>query len=57
MEYVSGLLDEIGLNRDRVQMVNLSSAMAIHFAETVAGMTDRIRELGPNPLCETREQE
>jgi coenzyme F420-reducing hydrogenase delta subunit len=31
-------------------MVNLSSAMAVPFAEVVREMTEKIRELGPNPL-------
>ena len=54
---MADLLDQIGLGRDRVQMVNLSSAMAVCFAETIVEMTERIRELGPNPLCATREVE
>jgi hypothetical protein len=31
-------------------MFNLSSAEGTRFAEIVAGMNDRIRRLGPNPL-------
>jgi len=31
-------------------MVNLSSAMGVQFAETVTEMTEKVRELGPNPL-------
>ncbi len=31
-------------------MFNLSSAMAVQFAEFVREMTEKIRELGPNPL-------
>ena len=44
------LLDEIGLGGDRVAMVNLSSAMGSQFAEKMREMTERIREMGPNPL-------
>ena len=44
------LLDEIGLGRERVRMVNLSSAMAVQFAEEIRSMTETVRELGPNPL-------
>jgi coenzyme F420-reducing hydrogenase delta subunit len=32
-------------------MVNLSSAMGAQFAETVKEMTEKVRELGPNPLA------
>jgi len=31
-------------------MVNLSSAMGAQFAETVMEMTEKVQELGPNPL-------
>jgi coenzyme F420-reducing hydrogenase delta subunit len=31
-------------------MVNLSTAMGPQFAETVTEITQKIRELGPNPL-------
>lgn len=50
VEYVADLLDQIGLGRERVRMVNLSSAMAIQFAEHVEEMTKKVQELGPNPL-------
>ena len=53
MKYVAGLLDQIGLGGERVSMVNLSSAMGAQFAETVTEMTEKVRELGPNPLNTT----
>ncbi len=34
-------------------MTNLSSAMGAQFAETVTEMTEKVRELGPNPLHAT----
>lgn len=54
MKYVAGLLDQIGMGGERVAMVNLSSAMGAQFAETVKEMTHKVRELGPNPLQDTR---
>ncbi len=51
MKYVAGLLDQIGLGGERVAMVNLSSAMGAQFAEMMTDMTEKVRELGPNPLC------
>ena len=50
MEYAADLLDEIGLGRERVEMVNLSSAMGAQFADAVSRMTERIQGLGPSPL-------
>ena len=47
---MADLLDQIGLKGERVRMVNLSSAMAVQFAEYVREMTERVQELGPNPL-------
>jgi coenzyme F420-reducing hydrogenase delta subunit len=50
VNYVKDLLDEIGLGRDRLDMFFLSSAEGARWAEIAVEMTDRIRELGPNPL-------
>jgi coenzyme F420-reducing hydrogenase delta subunit len=47
---ISGLLDETGLNGQRIVMVNVSSAMAAQFAHMVKEMVDRIEKLGPSPL-------
>jgi len=44
------LLDEIGLESRRIQMLNLSSAMGGQFAWSAAEFTEEIRRLGPNPL-------
>jgi coenzyme F420-reducing hydrogenase delta subunit len=55
--YVSDLLEEIGLGRERIRMVNMSSAMAVQFAEAVENMTQEVRELGPNLLRETRDSD
>ena len=50
IKYVKALLDEIGLGGERLEMHFLSSAEGIRWAEIVTGMTERILELGPNPL-------
>jgi F420-non-reducing hydrogenase iron-sulfur subunit len=50
MKYVGELLDQVGLGGGRVAMVNLSSAMGAQFAQAVTEMTEKVRELGPNPL-------
>jgi coenzyme F420-reducing hydrogenase delta subunit len=50
VEYVQKLLDEIGLNGRRIQMVNLSAAMGGQFAWVAAEMTAEVKGIGPNPL-------
>jgi len=55
LKYVAALLDQVGLGGERVVMANLSSAMGAQFAEMVTEMTERIRELGPNPLTMNNE--
>ncbi len=44
------LLKEIGLEPERAHMFNLSAAMAGQFVEVTKEMTEKIAELGPNPL-------
>lgn len=51
------LLDEIGLNGRRIQMINMSAAMAGQFAWAAAEMTAEIKGIGPNPLGEEQAQE
>ncbi len=45
--YVKKLLGEIGIEPQRVEMYNLSSAMGSRFAEIVEEVTERIKKLGP----------
>jgi coenzyme F420-reducing hydrogenase delta subunit len=44
------ILDDIGLGGERLDMVFMSGSQAQTFATAVQNMTDRILELGPNPL-------
>lgn len=44
------LLKQIGLEPERVQMFNMSSAMAGEFVSTAQEMTRKIENLGLNPL-------
>ena len=50
VNYVKSVLEEIGIEPERVEMFNLSSAMGPRFAEIAHEMTQRIKELGPSPL-------
>jgi coenzyme F420-reducing hydrogenase delta subunit len=46
-------LAEIGLESERIEMFNLSSAMGPQFAVMAAAMAGLIEGVGPNPLRET----
>ncbi len=50
MEYTRELLEDIGLEGQRLQMINISSAMAGQFAFAAAEITAEIQRIGPNPL-------
>lgn len=49
-EYLREMLDQIGVGRDRLRMVNLSAAMAPTFVERVTEIVETVKGLGPNPL-------
>jgi coenzyme F420-reducing hydrogenase delta subunit len=49
-EYLREMLDEIGVGRERLRMVNLSAAMAPTFVERVKEIVKAVESLGPNPL-------
>jgi F420-non-reducing hydrogenase iron-sulfur subunit len=55
VEYVKGLLDQIGLGGDRLEMHFISSAMGREFAERATQMRERIKQVGPSPLRKKRE--
>ncbi len=44
------LLEEIGLEPERLEIFNLSSAEGERFAEIASEMSQRLTELGPSPL-------
>jgi F420-non-reducing hydrogenase iron-sulfur subunit len=48
--HVRMLLEEIGLDAERVRMYNLSSGEGPTFAAYAREMTENIKKLGPNPL-------
>jgi len=53
--YVKRLLAEVGVEPERVEMFNLSAAMAGRFVEIVEQMTERIKKLGPTYLNAQKE--
>ena len=50
VEQVQALLESIGIDGERVEMVNLSAGMGERFAEMARQITEKIRKLGPNPI-------
>jgi coenzyme F420-reducing hydrogenase delta subunit len=54
VERAKHLLAEIGLEPQRLEMFNLSSAEGPRFAQIVTEMTQRIAQLGPSPLRSNR---
>ncbi len=50
MEYAQHLLEEIGLGRGRLQMFEIAASDAPKWVAAVKEMTERVRELGANPL-------
>jgi len=50
VEYVQNTLEQLGIDPQRVQMFNLSSAMGPRFAEIAAEMTAQTQSMGPNPV-------
>jgi coenzyme F420-reducing hydrogenase delta subunit len=44
------LLEEVGIEGDRIEMYNIGASDAPLFARACNEMTERARSLGPNPL-------
>lgn len=55
VQYAKDLLDEIEIGGNRLEMFNLSAAMAVTFVEIVNEMTEKIKKLGPNPIKRKRD--
>ncbi len=51
--YVKKMLDEIGIDPSRVDMVLMSAGMGTQFARIVTEFTEKIRQLGPCSLKRT----
>ena len=49
VNHVKDLLVEVGLEPERIEMYNMSSAEGAKFAAAATEFTERIRQLGPNP--------
>lgn len=54
VDMVKQMLDEIGIGAERLEMVKMSAGMGERFAEVAERITDKIRNLGPNPVVSAR---
>ena len=48
------ILDTIGVGGERVKMFNLSSSEGPRFAQYASEITEKIKELGPNPIKQAK---
>lgn len=48
--YVQDTLTDIGIEPERVLMVNMSAGQGNVFARVAGEFTDQVRQLGPNPI-------
>jgi len=52
--FVQKLLEEIGIESERLSMVTMSAGMGSRFARIANEFTEQIRQLGPNPVGAAR---
>ncbi len=56
VEQAQKILEGIGIGGERVQMYNLSSSEAPLFVQRTKEMTDKVKEMGPNPIKLARQK-
>jgi coenzyme F420-reducing hydrogenase delta subunit len=50
LQNVQNYLEEIGIERQRLEMVTMSAGMGYRFAQVATEMTEKIRKIGPSPI-------
>jgi F420-non-reducing hydrogenase iron-sulfur subunit len=55
VNYAKTLLQEVGIEPERLEMYNLSAAQGQKFAAIANEMADKIRALGPSPIKKARD--
>jgi F420-non-reducing hydrogenase iron-sulfur subunit len=53
--YAKTLLQEVGIEPERLEMYNLSSAQGQRFAAIANDMAEKIRALGPSPIKKAKD--
>lgn len=56
VDHVAGILDQIGMQSERVRMINISAGMGAKFAELANEFAETIRQLGPTGLTKQPEK-
>ena len=56
VSYVQEILEKIGMEPERVSMYNLSAGEGPRFAEIAREMTQKVKDLGPSPIKETKKK-
>jgi coenzyme F420-reducing hydrogenase delta subunit len=60
VDHVQKYMDEIGIERERLEMVMMSAGMGYRFAQKATEITEKIRKLGPSPIhaaCNRQERD
>lgn len=55
LDYARQLMEQVGLEGDRLGIFYMSGSQAHAFADAAEQMTERVRKLGPSPLKRPRE--
>ena len=50
VDSVRTILEECGIDKERIRMVNVSAAGAVNLVKVIFEMVDTVKKLGPNPL-------
>lgn len=50
VNHIREMFEEIGLEKERLRMVNVSASMARPLADHIIDMVETVRQLGPSPL-------
>ncbi len=50
MDYIYGIMEQIGIEKERLDLCNLATNSGAKFAETVHQKFDELKKLGPNPV-------
>lgn len=48
--YMQKNLEEIGIEPERLEMVNISAGMGHRFAQIATEITEKVRKIGPSPI-------
>ena len=49
VEHIRNMLEEIGIGKERLRMVNVSASMARPLSDIMDDMVETVRKLGPSP--------